>query len=243
LNHFLKIAGIDASKRVVLGATDDEIKTFGNHIKKMILENPNDKFLVIADENLDLGGGFGHEQTISGSETVQKLREQLDEKSESRLLALIRSANDSTTDVKLYKSRAHGFMPKEPIKKNEVLDVIKPWWDARFTTEAEDQDPMAEDSTNDDMEYGPSPHDIEESLRIIDALVSVGKANVIKSRWRIIRDKLHALTGDLKTASTGRNMHELVARIAALWGKKTVPDEFLEEWQDLRKKIHDQLFQ
>lgn len=94
----------------------------------------------------------------------------------------------------------------------------------------------------DDMEYyGPSPDDIEESLRIIDALCSVAKLNVIKSRWRIIRDKLHALTGDLKTMSTGRDMHELVAQIAALWGKKAVPDGFREEWKDLRTRIHDQL--
>ena len=130
LGHFMKIAGIDTSRRVVLGENDDEITSFGERLKKLLLANPDDKFLVLVDENLDLSDGM--QKTISGSLSVQKLREELDEETESRMLVLIRSANDSATDVETYKARAHGFMQKEPIKKGEVLDSIQPWWDARF---------------------------------------------------------------------------------------------------------------
>ena len=130
LGHFMKIAGIDTSRRVVLGENDDEITSFGERLKKLLLANPDDKFLVLVDENLDLSDGM--QKTISGSLSVQRLREELDEETESRMLVLIRSANDSATDVETYKARAHGFMQKEPIKKGEVLDSIQPWWDARF---------------------------------------------------------------------------------------------------------------
>lgn len=116
-------------------------------------------------ENLDLSYSFiGHEQAISGSVTVQKLREEIDDSTESRHLALIRSANDSATDMEIYKHRAHGFMAKEPIKKNEVLDVIKPWWDAQFprTQALLGNDSTPEHSLNDAMDYVPSADDIEE---------------------------------------------------------------------------------
>jgi signal transduction histidine kinase len=241
LGHFMKIAGIDASRRVVLGENDDEITSFGERLKKLLLENPDAKFLVIADENLDMSDGM--QKTISGSLSVQRLREELDEETESRMLVLIRSANDSASDVETYKSRAHGFMRKEPIKKGEVLDVIQPWWDARFPPDGEELgDSQLIDKCSDGLEYGPSSSDIEESLQLIDALVSVENVTIIISRWKVIRDKLHALTGDLKTMSTERNMHDLIAEIIRMRHQTEVPEGFRDLWNNLRNQIHDAVF-
>jgi len=48
------------------------------------------------------------------------------------MLALVRSANDSASDVAIYNSRAHGFICKAPIQREKIMEIIAPIWAKRF---------------------------------------------------------------------------------------------------------------
>lgn len=138
LGRFLSLAGVDKSKRKIMGKDANEVLGFNKYLQETIEANPDDRFLVIVDENLDMLDGGAHQKTVSGSLCVKLLREQMKPSDEARLLALVRSANDSSEDVALYKSRAHGFLPKAPIQKDGVLDLIQPWWAELFPMDKEE---------------------------------------------------------------------------------------------------------
>ena len=53
-------------------------------------------------------------------------RERLDPSEERRLLALVRSANDSPDDVAMYMERAHGFLPKCPTEPDRKA-ILRQW--------------------------------------------------------------------------------------------------------------------
>ena len=132
LDRFLKKAGIANDRLIALGKTPQEILQFTEKIREALKDHPDDNFLMIIDENLDVVEGGAVTKTVSGSFSIQELLKSLSPEDESRVLALIRSANDSVQEVELYQSRAHGFLLKGPIKKGGLLDEIKPWWIRRF---------------------------------------------------------------------------------------------------------------
>jgi hypothetical protein len=87
------------------------------------------------DENLDYGIGSvveGEDIALSGSLIVQRILQGMSPEQESRILALVRSANDSTTDVACYIERTHGFFPKAPMQKDRVREIIAPLWAGKF---------------------------------------------------------------------------------------------------------------
>ena len=63
---------------------------------------------------------------------VENIRKRLTPVQESRMMALVRSANDSSSDIAIYCDRAHGFLPKAPIKRDKVCETLAPMWFARF---------------------------------------------------------------------------------------------------------------
>lgn len=100
----------------------------------VIANHPNDYFLLMVDENLDVemeDVQMKH-STISGSLLVQSLRQKLLPEQEAQILTLIRSANDSKDDVAIYNSRAHGFFAKAPVKKDLVREKLAQLWQKRF---------------------------------------------------------------------------------------------------------------
>ena len=125
LERFLKKAGIAGERFMALGKSNEEIYNFTDTVKEKMLEHPNDKFLLIIDENLDIIEGGAVTKTVSGSFSIQKFRESLEPSIESRMLALIRSANDSVREVELYQTRGHGFLLKGPMKKGGLLEESK----------------------------------------------------------------------------------------------------------------------
>ena len=88
--------------------------------------------LMIVDENLDVVDGSGNSLSVSGSQCVENIRKKLPLELEKRMFALVRSANDSTTDVAIYNQRAHGFLPKAPIRREKVYETLAPLWMKRF---------------------------------------------------------------------------------------------------------------
>ena len=100
----------------------------------VIANHPNDYFLFMVDENLDVemeDVQMKH-STISGSLLIQSLRQKLLPDQEAQVLTLIRSANDSKDDVAIYNSRAHGFFAKAPVKKEIVREKLAQHWLKRF---------------------------------------------------------------------------------------------------------------
>ena len=133
LFKFFSFLGIPKNRVQILGGEKSDITDFEDWAQNFIFNHPNDYFLFIVDENLIVSD----EQTASsmrysGSKAVSNLRSRLLPDQEKRLLALIRSANDSVSDIAIYNSRAHGHIPKAPVKEATCLETVAPLWMARF---------------------------------------------------------------------------------------------------------------
>lgn len=85
---------------------------FVDYVVDFMDKHMGDHILLIADENLDIVDEATKHKTISGSHLVEAIRARILSEQERFLLSLIRSANDSASDIAIYKSRAHGFLPK-----------------------------------------------------------------------------------------------------------------------------------
>jgi len=130
---FFNYIGIPNDKIHILGGKNSDITTFEDWAQNFIFNHPNDLYLFIVDENLVIKDEhFSSDTVFSGSKAVSNLRSRLLPHQEKKLLAVIRSANDSTSDIAIYNSRAHGHIPKAPIRADSCLDLIAPLWVARF---------------------------------------------------------------------------------------------------------------
>jgi len=236
MDRFLKMAGIEDSRRKIYGKDADEVFGFCDTVCEFMKNNPKDKFILIVDENLDIVGGGARQQTVSGSLCVDKLRKQLGPQTEKRLLALIRSANDSLSDIEIYKTRAHGYLLKEPIKKGGVLEVIRPWWIQRFRLDRSISKIAMSNLLGDEL-YFPSSEDIVEALDVIRALLSVDDDEHLASRWCMIQENLQRLKGDLKTRGSEESLLSVVDRIDRLIDSKELPAEFVEHWENIESQV------
>ena len=175
---------------------------FEDFVIKYMEEHENDFVLVIVDENLDVATEDNKLQTISGSACVANIRRHLPTHLERQTFFLIRSANDSSSDVALYKSRAHGFLPKAPIKQGGVLGVLAPKWIRRFPPSQfnhltdVDNSPKKAGTANNGIAC--SPMDIAQLLSDIDQLFTGDMVANIHQ----IKDSMHELKGDLLTLNS-----------------------------------------
>ena len=109
---FFEFAGVASDRIHIFGRSSDEIMGFVDHVVDFMGGHMGDPILLIADENLDIVDEATKHRTISGSHLVEIIRSRLLPEQERCLFSLIRSANDSASDIAIYKSRAHGFLPK-----------------------------------------------------------------------------------------------------------------------------------
>lgn len=246
MDRFFKLAGIQKHRRVVLGETSGEIYNFCDRVRDILLSNPDDKVILIADENLDVVDGVAHHTTISGSLCIKEMLESLEPPDECRLLALVRSANDSSAEIATYTARAHGFLLKAPIEKNGVLSVIQPWWTERFggsgndDSDAQRKTPyQSTGSISDSEAYDDMSGDIVHAIEVIGALCKAGSHGSLRNRWAAIREKLHALMGDLKSTVVGRGdgLNSLLRDIQAL-RREDCPEDLPERWASLEKQVY-----
>ena len=127
--------GLRPNRVQILGEEPADLEHLKDRIVDTLRTLPKTaRVLAIVDENLDLPEPWS--LTLSGSFAIQQARKQLTAEEEARLLCLIRSANDSPDDVKVYLERAHGFLPKcpsEPDRKAIMRYWIKRYGMAAFT--------------------------------------------------------------------------------------------------------------
>ena len=204
-----------------------------------IEDHPNDYFLMIIDENLDVQEELdaARQVTISGSLAIADMRRRLLPDQERRCLALIRSANDSASDVAIYNSRAHGFLPKAPIKKDSVREALVPMWLTRFPKLDRIQPRKGSDhqiSSFDDAlgEVVISMADIRPCMEDINRFISLNGTQ-LSEKWPILWEKIHALKGDLLTMPMDSMLAEAVGIISSLRGPMP-PSDFLDKWQRIK---------
>lgn len=204
--------------------------------------------LLIADENLDVVDEAARHKTISGSQLVESIRLLLLPEQERFLISLIRSANDASSDVAIYKARAHGFLPKAPLKKENVLETLAHLWIARYPLSRNGIDEDSTSQSRGRMESFSSLDTESSSLndavasKPVDILVAVNEMSTLFSKervledWAMVKDKLHALKGDLLT------LHDSSKAIAAVGIINSLRDfssreELIERWQVLREQV------
>jgi hypothetical protein len=118
MHKFFSLLEIPTKDQIMSGADSEEILRFNELVLKHIRENPEVYYLLVTDGNLYMVDDSTHHRTVSGSELIhKKLRRDLGEELEGRIPALVRSANDSSGDLTVYLSRAHGFLPRLPLRK------------------------------------------------------------------------------------------------------------------------------
>lgn len=241
MDRFLAQAGIEQSRRVILGANAEEVYKFVDTVIGLMAENTQDKFLLIADENLDIEADGQRSGTVSGSLCVEQIISKLDISTEQRLLALIRSANDSVSDLTLYRNRSHGVLMKEPVKNGGVLGLIKPFWTTRFLQSGRPESEKLQISRENETLHGPSAEDLRDSLRVIRALSFVESEAKLRRRWHPIRDRLHALKGDLMTMISKDRLVDVMKYIDSFLACSKLPENFLAEWEVVEQSVENAL--
>ena len=241
LVKFFEFAGISKDRIKVFGKNSDEIMGFVDFVVSFMDKHKGEHVLLIADENLDVLDEASRHRTISGSQLVENIRLSLLPEQERLLIALIRSANDSSSDVAIYKARAHGFLPKTPIKKANVLEMLAPLWLARYPqnrTLDDDQSRFTRSDSFSSLEssfslndaVASTPVDIINIVNGIDELFSKGS---VLENWEMIWEKLHALKGDLLTMQVGSRVIAAVGMINS-FRELHSDEELIERWNVLR---------
>ena len=252
LGRYFEIAGIEKDRIKVFGKNAEEICGFVEYVVKFMDENMGDHVLLIADENLDVMDEASKHVTISGSQLVENIRLCLLPEQEQMLVALIRSANDSSSDVAIYNSRAHGFLPKAPIKKGNVLEALAPLWIARYPMQITDDDSQSQTSRRSRADSDSTiesfasindfivstPLEIMQTVKEIDTLFAKGTA---MDQWDIIWEKLHVLKGDLLTLLVGAKVISAVGMINSFRELRS-NDDLKERWNILREHITSTLY-
>ena len=134
---------------------------------------------------------------------MQAARARLTPAEESRLLVLIRSANDSADDVASYLERAHGFLTKAPIEPDRK--VIKRAFFRRFGV---NRSPVAEEPSS----GGLSPtqanlmaasRELRKAVRLVDSSgdthMDRGDNQVTCMAWGEMWKWLHRIKGIVAT--------------------------------------------
>lgn len=218
LERFLQYAGVRKDQIIVLGKDTTEIEGFVDFVSDFLDQHPNEHIFIIADENLDVVLDDAHHTTVSGSLCIESIRKRVLPDQERRMLALVRSANDSANDVAIYNSRAHGFLPKAPLQRDKIPAMISPLWEKRYPKslakslyESKGSDEDVDDGYESEIIISRS--DLRQSVIGIERIVAGLEEEDLRRRWGMIWEKLHALKGDMLTYDSGNEVRQVVYQI------------------------------
>eukprot|EP00978_Attheya_sp_CCMP212_P038104 scaffold185564_cov50-Attheya_sp.AAC.1 len=236
MRRFLQHCGIDKSRSIILGKDAAEIEAFGDFVVQLVAQHPADYIFIVADENLDVVEGSTRHVTISGSLCIEQIRKRLSPEQENRVLAVVRSANDSSNDVALYNSRSHGFLPKAPISRDRVLQCVAPLWQQRFKTIITSSEGLLDTGAHSNMSnfHEEFVAELINTIQSIDALYE--NEALLPEQWVNIWEKLHALKGDMLSFMDVSNVTRIVNSISSLRGPE-VPHDFSSKWATLKSDI------
>jgi hypothetical protein len=135
MHRMLSNIGVQDKMLAVIGRAPTEVLGLRNRLLRNLKDHPESKILVLVDENLDYGSTNTEQAKMSmmyGSLTMETILKDLTKEQEGRILTLVRSANDSAEDIAMYTKRTHGFIPKAPMHKQRVREIMAPFWTERF---------------------------------------------------------------------------------------------------------------
>ena len=243
LERFLQYAGVRKDQIIVLGKDTTEIEGFVDFVSDFLDQHPNEHIFIIADENLDVVLDDAHHTTVSGSLCIESIRKRVLPDQERRMLALVRSANDSANDVAIYNSRAHGFLPKAPLQRDKIPAMISPLWEKRYPKslakslyESKGSDEDVDDGYESEIIISRS--DLRQSVIGIERIVAGLEEEDLRRRWGMIWEKLHALKGDMLTYDSGNEVRQVVYQINSLRGR-SLPPNFLKRWAEIKKLVEE----
>jgi len=242
LKRLVVEAGVQENRQIILGEGSEEILGFVDFVLSLVNSHPCDFFLLLVDENLEMED-CGVSRTVSGSECIKQIRAALDPEQELRLLALVRSANDSPKDLALYRSRAHGCMPKIPLRRTSVKETVYQFWNERFPSKSNESLEFEEASSMTRIASTESIRDLNliapvELLLEVEEIDSLFVRNPNNSPqfhpelW----DKIHRLKGDLKTVNEDGSFTLTIDLIDTL-RDETQPADFMDIWLKIRSDI------
>jgi len=243
LGKFFDFAGISSEFQTIVGDGYDEIMGFEDFVVNFMENHTDDYVFLIADENLDVVNENDEPMTISGSMCVEKIRNRLSPRLERRMFSLIRSANDSSSDINIYSSRAHGFLPKAPIKRDTVVEMLAPLWLDRFPP-SEFGESMGLSSSNkgkgsilgiasDDIAC--TPFDIAKKVEHIESLF---ESDVHITATHKIHDQMHELKGDLLTLDSEQSVMSIIGDINLILVARS-PETIVDRWRSVRDTVND----
>lgn len=235
--------GVKEQHQIILGHSAEEIANFVDFVVDFVNRHQGDRYFLIADENLEMDDDASGHETISGSECIKQIRNALTPEQEKRMLALVRSANDSPQDLALYASRAHGYMPKAPLQGSSVRETVSPLWNERFPpekgesqrTETSSMSRIASLENLRDLTL-ISPVELLAELEQIDSICVRNREDDTQDQWPIIWDKLHQLKGDLKTMNLDNKFNRTINLIEQLRAE-TRPADFMTTWLRIRSDV------
>lgn len=132
MSRILGLVGVQEDHKVVIGEKPSDVLELEKIIMDILTTKPNSKILCIVDENLDYGEKGEEVVILSGSRIMKDILTALPPESERRVCALVRSANDSASELAMYLDRTHGFFPKAPMNRERVREILAPLWAERF---------------------------------------------------------------------------------------------------------------
>lgn len=259
LDRMFSILGIE--EKVVLGSNLDEVLNFPNTVRNLLSQYPDCKLLIIADENLDIEQS-DHNYMLSGSACIEQLRRELPEDDEARILALVRSANDSSHDLAVYSQRTHGFLRKAPIRPASLREMVRPLWLKRFPEAEEDStksntapqslgkparssiskvasrsSPDSAASKRSSMAPLATGNDLMQVVETLDDMLLFQTEDDIS--WNQIREKLSLLKGDVMTLINQGNSRVVAVREALeeLRMENDPPPDLKRQWTLIRELI------
>ena len=241
LERFFHHAGLPETHQIILGQNSEEISGFVNYVVDLVNSHPRGLFFLIVDENLEMEDSH---KTISGSECIKQIRSALDPKQEMRVLALVRSANDSPQDLALYRSRAHGCMPKVPLRGMNVRETVSQFWTERFPRK--DGGNQGGDNVEGSMSRIDSMTNIRDLTLIspvelllevedIDSLCVQNPDNSPQYHPELW-EKIQRLKGDLKTVNVDERFTPTIKLIDSI-RHGTQPSDFMTVWLRIRSDV------
>jgi len=257
--RILKYAGVDESRTVIRGQNPADIQELDKLLQKLLSADPTSKVLVLMDENLDYECD-GVQRRLSGSSYSEKALKKLSPEFLSRTFLLVRSANDSDTDLAIYKSRTHGFFPKAAMQKSRVIELLAPAWLDRFpdrgvpdtitttTKICPSEDCSAECGSTAGTEASTSGTQencegcgghfsggVVSADEMMTALERVDKlvSGEVENDWDTIWSKLHSFMGDMMAVEDNDNLQRCVELISEMRGRRR-PSGLNGKWEKIR---------
>lgn len=230
MGRILSHAGVEESRRIILGAEPSDIPLMEEHMKKILKKDKGCKILVVVDENLDFAQRDLTHVIISGSQVMKDILQSLSPEEEARVFGLVRSANDSAEDVAMYLDRVHAFFPKAPMQRERVREILAPLWAERFLAQPKE---VSRSKIRQD-DWSVERDALLRSMSDVDKLVKDKSADHVP--WQKLWSTLHRLKGDLMVLDTSEELALASMLISGMRGEET-PRDFKAKWARIRKLV------